>query len=87
MVFQRKLISVSRTSTSQARISERAEVGESTKTTLSASLDQVTEASLPVLATGDAMARSMMALKTASIERRIQLIGAVRSLRGKSSAN
>jgi hypothetical protein len=35
----------------QAQISERAEVGESTKTTLSASLDQVTEASLPVLAT------------------------------------
>jgi hypothetical protein len=38
------------------------------------------------------MARSMMALKTASIERCIQLLGAVRghhtlSLRGKSSAN
>jgi len=33
------------------------------------------------------MARSMTALKTASIERCIQLIGPVRSLRGKSSAN
>ena len=51
MVFQRELISVNRSSTSQAQISERAEVGESTKTTLSASLDQVAEASLPVLAT------------------------------------
>jgi len=51
VVFQRKLISVNRSSTSQAQISERAEVGESTKTTLSASLDQVAEASLPVLAT------------------------------------
>ena len=51
MVFQRKLISVNRSSTSQAQISERAEVGESTKTTLSASLYQVAEASLPVLAT------------------------------------
>jgi len=51
VVFQRELISVNRSSTSQAQISERAEVGESTKTTLSASLDQVAEASLPVLAT------------------------------------
>jgi hypothetical protein len=33
------------------------------------------------------MARAMMALKTASIERCIQLIKPVRSLRGKSSAN
>ena len=53
MAFQRKLISVSRSSTSQAQISERAEVGESTKTTLSAALDQVAEASPPVLATPD----------------------------------
>ena len=33
------------------------------------------------------MARAMTALQTASIERCIQLIGTVRSLRGKSSAN
>jgi hypothetical protein len=33
VVFQRKLISVSRSSTSQAQISEHAKVGESTKTT------------------------------------------------------
>jgi hypothetical protein len=49
VVFQRKLISLK--PVLQAQISERAEVGETTKTTLSASLHQVAEASLAVLAT------------------------------------
>ena len=51
-----RLPSRAASSTSHAQMSECADAGESTKTTVSASLIKVAEALLPILTTGDAVA-------------------------------
>jgi hypothetical protein len=68
-----RLPSRAASSTSQAQTSQRVELGESTKTTVSALANHVAEALLPLLATGDAVAVDD-ALKAVCIERRIELV-------------
>jgi hypothetical protein len=78
VAFQRKLISVSRSSTFQAQISERAEVGESTKTTLSDSLIRSPRPRFQPSPRRTCHGAVDDGTQTASIERCIQLIGTVR---------
>jgi hypothetical protein len=70
-----RLLSRAASSTSQAQISERAELGESTKTTVFVGLaNQVAEASFPVLTTGDAVTVDET---LEVVERRIELVSEV----------
>jgi len=81
-----RLLSRSACSTSQLQIGERAEVGVSTKTTVSASLIQVAEAALPFLATGDAVTIDA-GFKAISIECGLELVGEVRVIAAVGDEN
>src|SRR5262249_44612323 len=78
-----RLLNRAASSTSQAMISERAELGDTTKTTASAQLIKIAEALLPILATGDAVALDE-ALKAANVKRRIEPVGYIEKAPGRS---